>query len=231
MQALILVGGLGTRLRPLTNNIPKPMVEVHGRTFLEYQFDWLKKQGITDIILLTGHMADKFKSYYEDGKAFGVSISYTGTTEPLGTAGQIKPAENMIHGPFILINGDTYFPVDLHKLTKFHKDNGAQVTIALTEIENTTGKGLVVTNSVGKITKFLEKDNHIPGVNTINGGVYVVEPSVVAMIQQGISSLEKDIFPQLTSIYGLLCKEYFVDIGSHDTYAQFIKDMDKVKIK
>jgi len=225
MKALILVGGEGSRLKPFTENIPKVLVSIkENKTFLEYVFDWLKSQGITNIVLLTGHFAEKIEQYCGDGSKFGLRIEYTGIHEVLGTAGQLKPAKKFIDSTFILLNGDSIFTIDLKKLIEFHQLNKAKMTIALKHIENTKEYGLVHTNNQGKIIKFTEKGNLVSGVNTINGGVYVLEPELFDLIPAGKVSLEKEILPKINQLYGLEFTNYFIDIGTPKNYDKFKKD-------
>ena len=227
MKALILVGGEGTRLRPLTNTMPKPMVPIEGKPFLQYLIEWLKKEGITDIVLLIGYKGEQIKAYFGDGAKLGVRIEYNIEETLLGTGGAIKNAERYIDGPCLALNGDSYFPIDLKRLIASHKEKNAEATIALARVKDTSRYGLVVADKDHRIQQFLEKGNPIKGIDTINAGIYVLEASVIKSIPQGRVSIEKDVFPRLKRLYGLSFDAYFIDIGTHETYAQFQEDMRK----
>ncbi len=228
MKALILVGGEGTRLRPLTNTMPKPMVPIDGKPFLQYLIEWLKKEEITEIILLIGYKGDQIKAYFGDGSKFGVKIEYILEETLLGTGGAIKNAEHLIKGTCIALNGDSFFPINLKKLIMFHQEKKAEATLALARVKDTKRYGLVVTDKDHHVKQFLEKGNPIEGVDTINAGIYVLEESVIKSIPQGKVSIEKEVFPKIKALYGLPLDAYFIDIGTHETYAQFQADMHKV---
>lgn len=229
MKAAILVGGKGLRLKPLTNHIPKPLVPIfEGKTFLEYLFDWLKLNKIRDVVLLTGHMSKKFEEYCGDGSNLGMNIEYSKVNEPLGTAGQLKPARNLLTETFILLNGDSIFPIELNNLLKFHKEKNAQVSIALHKIKDTSRSGVVVIDAHGKVTNFVEKPDTAK-TNTINAGVYIVEPEIFNLIPDGKCSLEKEIYPKIGRLFAKEFKSYFIDIGLPKTYNKFKQDMKDLK--
>ena len=169
-QALILVGGLGTRLRPYTEQVPKPMVEIDGRPFLEFKIESLRKHGIKDFILLVGHLGEKVEEYFGDGKRLGINIKYSYEREQLlGTAGAIKNAEHLITGDFIVTNGDTFLDVDLDKLIESHQSHQSNFTMVVTEATHPKTQELVEINN-NKILKIHKRDtpehnNHIESVH------------------------------------------------------------------
>src|SRR3989344_8874586 len=193
-QALILVGGLGTRLQPVVSDVPKPMADVNGRPFLEYVINHLKKFGITNIVLATGYMHEKIESYFGNGSKFGVKITYSREPEPLGTGGAIKLANKLLSGRFLLVNGDTWFDCALNKLEEEHEKNKIIGTLALAELKDTARYGLVITNAENKIEKFVEKGNAIQSENKINAGFYILEPEIFQHIPEGKVSIESGVF-------------------------------------
>ena len=223
-QALILVGGLGTRLQPVVSDVPKPMADVNGRPFLEYVINHLKKFGITNIVLATGYMHEKIESYFGNGSKFGVKITYSREPEPLGTGGAIKLANKLLSGRFLLVNGDTWFDCNLDKLEQEHEKNKVIGTLALAELKDTARYGLVITNAENKIEKFVEKGNAIQSENKINAGLYILEPEIFQHIPEGRVSIESDVFPKLVSqgkLYGISLPGNFIDIGMPEDYFKF----------
>ncbi len=231
MIALILVGGKGERLRPITNNMPKPMVPVNGRPFLQYHIEELKKAGIKDIVLCTGYLSHKIKEYFGDGSKFSVKISYSVEKTPLGTAGAIKNTEKYINDTFIVLNGDSYLKLDYNKLINFHKSKKAKLTIALLKIKDPRRYGLVSIDESAKIISFDEKTNNTKG-KLINGGIYIVEPDILKTIPGLVKvSLEKEIFPKLIkqkNVYGFVVNNYFIDIGTKESYMKAQEDFKKL---
>ncbi len=216
MQALILAGGAGTRLRPVLSELNKPMAPVAGKPFLEYLLLQLKKYEIHGVVLCVGYKADLIQSYFDRGDRWGIQISYSYEREFLGTGGALKLAENLVHEEdFFVMNGDSLFDIDLHGLMRYHREMKARATVALAHVEDTQRYGLVGVNESGRIVSFIEKrEGSREGL--INGGVYVFAREVLDLIPAGRpASLEKDIFPMLIErdIYGLPMKGYFVDIG------------------
>ncbi|MBS3131995.1 NTP transferase domain-containing protein [Candidatus Woesearchaeota archaeon] len=196
-KAVLLVGGKGTRLRPITNKIPKCMIDINGKTMLEHLFDLLKKYSIREIILSVGYLKEKVKEYYGDGSKFGVSIVYIEEDEPLGTAGPLKLAKRYLTGSFIVGNGDELKSLNIPRMFRLHKRKDAMATIALTSVSDPSQYG-VARLSGSRIVEFVEKPKpkDAPS-NLINAGFYIMEPEVVNMIPDGFSMLEKDVFPKL----------------------------------
>lgn len=193
-SAIIMVGGLGTRLRPLTEKIPKPMLPVAGTPLLEHLILHLKSHNVTNIVLAISYHADKIKEYFGDGKKFGVNISYSFEKEPLGTGGGVKQASEGIKEPFLLVWGDILMGIDFKKMYETHKKNKASITMALTQREDTENWGVVVLKG-DKIIGFTEKPprEKAPS-NFVNAGSFIIEPKVLEMLPEGKSSLEKQCF-------------------------------------
>jgi len=196
-KALILVGGKGTRLRPLTLKTPKCMLEISGKSVTEHLFDLLKKYGITEIILSVGYLKKKIMDYYGDGSKFGVNITYIEEDKPLGTAGPLKMARKQLKGSFIVTNGDELKSINIPRMHRLHKRKGALGTLALTTVTDPTQYG-VARLSGSRILEFVEKPKakDAPS-NLINAGFYILEPKIIDMIPDGFSMLEQDVFPKL----------------------------------
>lgn len=224
MQALILVGGLGTRLRSLVNDRPKPMALVGEKPFLEYVIRNLKRNGIEDIVLATGYMGNFIENYFKDGRRFGVKISYSHEKEQLGTAGAIKNAEKFLKDELFVLNGDTYFNVNFEDIYKFHLKNNSYFTMALREVKNASRYGAVECDSTNKIQNFIEK-GVLSESNCINGGIYIIRKEILKLVDYSKKvSLEKDIIPKILKqkqIYGYKCDDYFIDIGIPEDYMKF----------
>ncbi|MBW3004696.1 nucleotidyltransferase family protein, partial [Candidatus Woesearchaeota archaeon] len=198
--AIILAGGLGTRLRPITYEIPKPLLPVHGKTLTEHVFDILKKAGIEQVILSVGYMSDKVQEYYGAGERFGLKISYAIEEKPRGTAGPLFLIPKL-KNTFILLNGDDLFNIDFKKMYASHKRNNALATIALTKVEDPTKYG-VVRMEGDRIIDFIEKPKkeEVPS-NMISSGYYLLEPEVFDLVPKNsdFAMIEKDIFPILAT--------------------------------
>ena len=235
MKALILAGGLGTRLRSLLRDRPKPMVQVQGKPFLEYQIEQLYAQGFKDLVLCVGHLACHIQDYFGDGRDWGVHIDYTVETELLGTAGAIKNAQSFIEDTFVVLNGDSYLEADFRGLVEFHRrqhsaDPRTMGTIALVEVDDATAYGKIQLNGDARFLRFEEKAEAGPG--WINGGVYVLEPAILDYIPAGqVVSAEKETFPlileQNHSMFGYPVQEFFVDIGTPKGYHRFCRYIEE----
>jgi mannose-1-phosphate guanylyltransferase len=197
MKVIILVGGLGTRLRPLTDKIPKPFLPIKGKPIVQYAIDNLKHYGINDIILAVSYHADKIKSYFKDGKEFGVNISYSLEETPLGTGGAVKQAAKEINEDFLLLWGDNLMDINLGQLCKQHKETNAKITMTLTQRKDVENFG-VATLSKDKIVSFVEKPKRedTPS-NLINAGAFIINPMVLNLLPVGKSSIEKDCFEKI----------------------------------
>lgn len=198
MKAIILAGGLGTRLKPLTDNTPKPLLPIKGKPIIEHAINNFKKHGIKDIILSVGFRADKIKEYFGDGSKLGVNISYCIEDEPLGTGGAIKKAAENINETFIAINGDNLSDVNWTEIINAHKRNNAKITLGLYPVEDVTKFGIARLEGE-KILEFIEKPSveEAPS-NLNNAGLYVMEPDALDILPQGKSSIEYDCFEKLS---------------------------------
>lgn len=232
MQALILAGGKGTRLRPLTVYTPKPIVPICNRPFLLYQIDTLRRAGIKNITLSLSYQPHKIEHQLGDGSQFGVRLSYTTEPQPMGTAGAYKFAEDLIREPTVVFNGDILTDLDLEAVIREHEERKAAATIVLAPVENPSAYGLVETEDDGRVRRFLEKPKLDEiSVNTINAGTYVLDPKVLDMIPAGESySFEYQLFPDLLSrgesFYAHIPSDtYWIDIGTPARYLLVHQDM------
>jgi D-glycero-alpha-D-manno-heptose-7-phosphate kinase len=233
-QAVILVGGLGTRLRPYTQEVPKPMVEIEGKPFLEYKIESMKKYGIKDFILLVGHLGETVEEYFGDGKRFGVNIEYSYEKDKLlGTAGAIKNAEHLIKDSFIAMNGDTFLDIDVKKIIEFHETHDKNFTMIVNEATHPKTQELVEIsgNEITQIHKrdTFEHENHLNITHKplVNGGLYIIDKEVLSIIPKNQKvSLEQEIFPQLIGrMKGVLHKGYMLDIADENDWTEFKKDL------
>jgi NDP-sugar pyrophosphorylase family protein len=227
MKALILAGGLGTRLRDKVGDLPKPMAPVAGKPFLEWQLMLLKGQGITDIVVCAGYMADKIVEYFGSGKKLGLDIEYSIEDQLLGTAGAVKNAAGYIDDSFLLLNGDTFFDVDLRGLAEFHEAKEALMTLSLRVVKDMSRYGSVHIDIVNRIKGFKEKQSagSEPGfidAAYINGGIYIIEPQVLDnILDEEAVSLENDVIPNLVEtnrLFGYVAEGAFIDIGTAESY-------------
>ena len=232
MQALILAGGLGTRLRELVNDRPKPMAEIAAdKPFLEYQIEYLRNYGITEIVLCVGYLWEKIQEYFGDGEKLGVKIFYAVEKELLGTGGAIKNAEKYIDSPFMVLNGDSFFDADIDAMADFHFAKRKSFenyvgTMALTEVENRSAYGSIIRDENEIVTTFKEKSPELNSPGLINAGVYLLEPKILEMIPAGRKvSLEKEIYPKLLEkrlrLGGFASNVFFVDIGTPEGFHRF----------
>jgi mannose-1-phosphate guanylyltransferase len=227
MQAIVLVGGEGTRLRPLTETIPKPALTLVDRPFLAYMVEWLADHGVTEVVLACGFLPDVLREALGDGERGGARLRYVVEPRPLGTAGAIRfAAEKLgedLDDRFLALNGDVLTDLDLSALLRAHEArDGAEATIALHPVEDSSAYGLVRSDPGGSVLEFLEKDGErIPG--EINAGMYVLERSVLDLVPPGEAvSIERDVFPRLAGagLHGLLLEGYWLDIGTPQRYLQ-----------
>ncbi len=231
MKGLILAGGKGTRLRPLTINTPKPVVPVANSPFLLYQIDLLRGAGIEELILSLSYQPRKIEDLLKDGSDYGVWIRYAVEGTPLGTGGAFKNAEEQINSTTVVFNGDVLTSIDLAAVVAHHRKNNAVATIVLTPVENPSAYGLVETSADGWVQRFIEK----PGpdeitCNTINAGIYVLEPSVLGYMPKGQQySFERGLFPTLLEhkepVLSYINNEYWIDIGTPKKYLEVHHDV------
>jgi mannose-1-phosphate guanylyltransferase len=224
-QAVILVGGEGTRLRPITSRVPKPVAPVVERPFVAYILDALARHGVQRAVFSTGYLADAIEAVVGDGTGYGLQVEYAVEEEPLGTAGAIANcAGHLRDGAFYVFNGDVLSDVDLTALATTHAEKGGMGTIYLTPVDDPRRYGLVELREDGAVASFLEKPGEWEGTALINAGVYVLEPEVLEMIPRGrLFSIERGVFPRLASagsLYGYVDQGYWRDIGTPDSYLQ-----------
>ncbi|MBI3945599.1 MAG: D-glycero-beta-D-manno-heptose 1,7-bisphosphate 7-phosphatase [Armatimonadetes bacterium] len=222
MTAVILCGGLGTRLRPVIGDLPKILAPIAGRPFLHSLLAYLRGQGITDVVLATGHGAAAVAACGGDGSARGLRLRYSEETEPLGTGGAIRLAAPQIGSdPFLVLNGDSLVGADLARTVAFHQERGARATLVLAEVPDKTRFGSVLLEPDGRVAGFVEKGASGPG--RINAGIYVMNREVLQAIPAGRSvSVEREVFPALVGrgLYGLVAPGPFIDIGTPEAFAE-----------
>ena len=223
MKAVLLVGGLGTRLRSAVPSIPKALACVGSKSFLELLIQQLHSQGFNRLVMCTGYLADQIENQFGIGHDWAVTIEYSRETKSLGTAGAIKLAAQYLREcpDFLVMNGDSFMEIDLHDLLRFHRAHGGLISIAVVEVEDASRYGTVRLNSGNKVTRFLEKTGeHTAGL--INAGIYVFSEAVLHHIPEGPVSLEKAVFPHLIEhgIYAFKQDGFFIDIGTPEDYSR-----------
>ncbi|MCB0210803.1 MAG: NDP-sugar synthase [Anaerolineae bacterium] len=232
MKAVIMAGGFGSRLYPLTAKRPKPMVPLVNKPVLSHILGLLKHHHITDVIITVKHMANQVQEYFGDGTRFGMKITYALEETPLGTAGGVKNAEPYIgNEPFLVISSDIVTDIDLTKLIRYHRDKQAKVTMALKRVNNPKGYGVVLLDKRGGIQHLLEKPQPDEIIsNIVNTGIYILEPTVLAYMQADTKyDFSYDIFPQLLDdevpFFGYLASRYWRDMGTIQNYEQAVVDV------
>jgi mannose-1-phosphate guanylyltransferase len=224
MQALILAGGEGTRLRPLTSTVPKPVVPLVDRPFIRFMTDWLRTHGVDDIVMSCGHLASGVRNVLGDGSAFGIRLRYVEEPRPLGTGGALKYAEALLDERFLMLNGDVLTDIDLSAQIALHEQHGATATLALTPVEDPSAYGLVRTRDGGEVTEFVEKPSPDQiDTNNISAGAYVLERRVLDLLEaEQPASIERDVFPRLVGdgLYGYVSDGYWLDIGTPERYLE-----------
>src|SRR4051794_23966416 len=229
MQALVLAGGEGTRLRPLTLTTPKPVMPLAGRPFLSFMLDWLARHGIDEALISLGYRADDVERVLGDDHR-GMRLRYVVEDEPLGTAGPLRLAadEGLLSGRVLVLNGDCLTDLDLTAMLRRHEETAASGTIALAAVDDTASYGVVPTDESGAVEAFLEKQPGPAPTNRINAGTYVLEQSVIEMIPAGRAvSIEREVFPELVGngLYGFPFDGYWIDIGTPDRYMEATYDL------
>lgn len=235
MQALVLAGGEGTRLRPLTHTVPKPVMPLAGRPFLTFMLDWLRTHDVDDVLLSCGFLAHAVEDVLGDEHA-GMRLRYVHEDEPLGTAGPIRLAadEGLLEDRLFILNGDVLTDMDLTAQLAFHEEKGAVATLALIAVEETASYGVVPTAEDGAVEEFLEKSPGPAPTNRINAGAYVIEREVVERIPAGRAvSFEREVFPQLVGhgLYGFMSEGYWIDIGTPERYLESTYDLLSGRVK
>jgi mannose-1-phosphate guanylyltransferase/phosphomannomutase len=232
MKAVVMAGGEGSRLRPLTANRPKPMVPVGNQPIMEHILTLLKRHGINEVVTTLYYLAEEIQGYFGDGSDFGVRMSYSVETMPLGTAGSVKKAENQLRDDtFVIVSGDALTDCDLSKAIQFHKQKGSLATLILYRVQSPLEFGVVITDENGRVVRFLEKPSWSEVFSdTVNTGMYILEPEVLAMMEPGTPyDWSGDIFPRLLAegkpIYGYVMDEYWTDVGSLTQYREAQEDL------
>jgi mannose-1-phosphate guanylyltransferase/phosphomannomutase len=227
VKAVVMAGGEGTRLRPLTSNQPKPMVPIVGKPCIEHILELLRDHGMDDVVVTVAFLPQAIRSYFGNGDALGMNISYSVEETPLGTAGSVRlAARELADDAFLVISGDALCDVDLTRLVEFHRERSAAVTIGLVSVENPLEFGIVVTDDEGRVERFLEKPSWSQVFSdTINTGIYVLDPEVIKHIPTDRPfDFSKELFPLLLEmgrpIYGFVLDGYWQDIGNLDQYRQ-----------
>jgi NDP-sugar pyrophosphorylase family protein len=231
LQAVVLVGGEGTRLRPLTLETPKPMVPIMNVPFLERTLLRLRAAGIDEVILPAGYLPAAISSYFGDGSRFGLTIDYVVEETPLGTAGAIKNVAQFIKGPFFVLNGDVLTSLDLRKMLALHQQKQGMGVLHLIRVDDPSAFGCVVHDEAGKVSAFVEKPKREEApTNEINAGTYLLDPAILDLIPEGrMVSIERETFPLVVAgarpLYAYTTNDYWVDLGSPDAYLRAHRDV------
>ena len=229
MQAVILVGGEGTRLRPLTSTVPKPVIPLVDRPFMAYMLEWLRGHGVDDVVMSLGFLAGGVRDVLGDGSRYGVRLRYVEEPRPLGTGGAVKYAESLLDERFLMLNGDVLTDLDLTAQLALHEAKGARGTLALVPVEDPSNYGLVRLEPDGAVREFVEKPSPEQiDTNLISAGAYVLEREVLAPVPPDRPvSIEREVFPRLVGdgLYGYAGSGYWLDIGTPARYLQATFDI------
>ncbi|HYZ77388.1 MAG TPA: sugar phosphate nucleotidyltransferase [Gaiellaceae bacterium] len=226
MKTVVMAGGEGTRLRPLTSNQPKPMVPIVGKPCMEHILELVRAHGFEEVIVTVAFLPQAIRSYFGDGESLGLTMEYSVEESPLGTAGSVRLASDRLDDTFLVISGDALCDIDLRRLVDVHREKGAAVTIGLKSVDNPLEFGIVVTDDDGRVERFLEKPSWGQVFSdTINTGIYVLEPEVMRHVPTDRPyDFSKELFPLLLEmgrpIYGHVCEGYWQDVGDLDQYRQ-----------
>jgi mannose-1-phosphate guanylyltransferase len=236
LTAVILVGGPGTRLQPLTNDRPKSVLPVLNRPFMEHIIAYLRQYGIKDIVLTLSYLPEVIRGYLGDGSRYGVRLTYCLEREPLGTAGAVKNAGAYLNNTFIVLNGDVFTDMNLPEMLTFHREKKAEATIALTRVDDTSAFGVVETDSDHRVQRFIEKPPLAETTtNWINAGTYILEPEVLEHIPSNTHYMfERGLFPRLLDagapVYAFPYRGYWLDMGTPEKYFSLNIDLLSSKI-
>lgn len=225
VPALILAGGLGTRMRAIAGDVPKPMLPVGGRPFLEFLVKALRRQGVADIVLSLGYRGEAVSDYFGDGSRYGVAIRYVREPTPLGTGGALRLAlGDSDREPWLVLNGDSLVLVDLARMLAFHQNKKGRLTVAVVPVSNTARFGCIRVGEHDAVLAFSEKRG--TGAGLINAGVYLLGRAVLQAIPEGVVSLERDVFPRFAGAgaYGFAADGPFIDIGVPEDYERLTAD-------
>ena len=231
MKAVIMAGGEGTRLRPLTSNQPKPMMPIANRPMMEHIVELLKKHGFDEIVVTVAFQANAIRTYFGNGSEFGVQMVYATEETPLGTAGSVRNAMDELDEAFLVISGDVLTDIDLGAIVEFHRDRKAMATIGLKSMENPLEFGIVITRDDGSVERFLEKPTWGEVFSdTINTGIYVLEPEIFDYIEPDKPvDFSSDVFPRMLDdgrpVFGSITEGYWEDVGTLDAYIKAHQDV------
>jgi mannose-1-phosphate guanylyltransferase len=236
MQAVILVGGEGTRLRPLTSTVPKPVVPLVDRPFISFMLEWLIGHGIDDVIMSCGFLATSVRNVLGDGSGLGIRLRFVEEPDPRGTAGALKYASSLLDERFLMLNGDVLTDLDLSAQIAQHEQTGAKATLALVPVADPSAYGLVHLNEDRSVREFLEKPSPdaIIETNLISAGAYVLEREILELVPADRNvSIEREVWPRLigNGLYGFPCESYWLDIGTPDRYLQGTFDIIEGNVK
>ncbi len=226
MKAVVMAGGEGSRLRPLTSGMPKPLVPVVGKPVMEHILRLLRQHGITEVVVTLQYLGSSIRDYFGDGSDFGVDIIYVIEDAPLGTAGSVKNAQSYLDEPFVVISGDALTDIDLSRAVRFHQDRRAMATIVLYSVASPLEYGVVITNPDGTINRFLEKPSWGEVFSDqVNTGIYVIQPEVLELVPPAeVVDWSADVFPKMLknklALFGHPAEGYWTDIGNLPTYFQ-----------
>jgi mannose-1-phosphate guanylyltransferase len=224
MQAVILVGGEGTRLRPLTSTVPKPVVPLVDRPFISFMLEWLKVHGVDDVIMSCGFLATSVRNVLGDGSGLGIRLRFVEEPDPRGTAGALKYAESLLDERFLMLNGDVLTDIDISKQIAQHECTGARATLALVPVDDPSAYGLVHLEEDGSVRDFVEKPSSDRiDTNLISAGAYVLEREILDLVPAGRNvSIEREVWPRLigNGLYGFASESYWLDIGTPERYLQ-----------
>ncbi|HVA61855.1 MAG TPA: mannose-1-phosphate guanyltransferase [Mycobacteriales bacterium] len=225
MRAVVMAGGEGSRLRPMTANLPKPLLPVANRPIMEHVLLLLRRHGFTDTVVTVQFLASLIRSYFGDGDDVGMNLHYATEERPLGTAGSVKNAADALrHEPFVVVSGDALTDLDLSAMVRFHKEHGALVTVALKSVPDPLEFGIVIAGEDGRIDRFLEKPTWGQVFSdTVNTGIYVMEPEALDAVESGeVVDWSADVFPALLEagapLFGYVADSYWEDVGTHESY-------------
>jgi mannose-1-phosphate guanylyltransferase len=224
VQAVILVGGQGTRLRPLTSTVPKPVVTLVDRPFIAFMLEWLREHDIDDVIMSCGFLADGVRAVLGDGSDLGIRLRFVEEPEPRGTAGALKVAEPMLDESFLMLNGDVLTDIDLTAQIAQHRETGATATLALVAVPDPSAYGLVLLHDDRSVREFIEKpSSDAVQSNLISAGAYVLQREILELVPPGRNvSIEREVWPRLvgSGLYGFPSESYWLDIGTPGRYLQ-----------
>ena len=228
MKAVILAGGLGTRLLPYTKDIPKPMLPLGKKPILEHIINWIKKNGVKDVVLCVSYKHKKIEDYFQNGKKIGVNIEYAISKKPLSTAGQLKTAEKFIDDTFVCLYGDSIYNFSLRNMISYHKKSKSNITMSLYDYKFNLKYGVINTKNNGKVTSWEEKPEYSAKINI---GCYVMEPEVFQLIpknrQYGMDDVIQKTLAKKKKVGSVISKKGFIDIGDKETYEKTNEEYSK----